>query len=38
VDLLSTNGTFLNGRQISSAVAFPGDQLGFGLHLVTLPR
>jgi len=37
VDLLSTNGTFLNGRQISSAVAFPGDQLGFGLHLVTLP-
>jgi hypothetical protein len=37
VDLLSTNGTFLNGRRISSAIALPGDQLGFGLQLVALP-
>lgn len=36
VDLLSTNGTFLNNRRISSAIALPGDQLGFGQHLVAI--
>jgi len=38
VDLLSTNGTYLNGRRISSALAFPGDELGFGQQLVALPE
>lgn len=38
VDLLSTNGTYLNGRRISSAVALPGDELSFGLHRAYIPQ
>lgn len=38
VDLLSTNGTYLNGRLVSSAVAYPGDELAFGTVRVFLPR
>jgi hypothetical protein len=38
VDLLSTNGTYLNGRPISSAVARPGDEVCFGGHALRLPR
>ncbi len=29
-DLGSTNGTFINGEQISDAVAYPGDFINFG--------
>jgi len=38
VDLLSTNGTYLNGRRISSADALPGDQVSFADVVITLPR
>jgi hypothetical protein len=38
IDLLSTNGTYLNGRRISSADALPGDELAFADVVVTLPR
>jgi pSer/pThr/pTyr-binding forkhead associated (FHA) protein len=32
VDLDSTNGTFLNGKRISEAIASPGDELSFDRH------
>jgi pSer/pThr/pTyr-binding forkhead associated (FHA) protein len=38
VDLLSTNGTYLNGRHISSAVALPGDEVSFGGCAMRVPR
>jgi hypothetical protein len=38
IDLLSTNGTCLNGRRISTAVAMPGDELTFGAQRVQLPH
>jgi hypothetical protein len=37
IDLLSTNGTYLNGRRVSSAVALPGDELAFGAQRFYLP-
>jgi hypothetical protein len=37
LDLGSTNGTWLNGRRISSAVAQPGDELGLADHRLVLP-
>jgi pSer/pThr/pTyr-binding forkhead associated (FHA) protein len=38
VDLLSTNGTYVNGRRVSSAVVLPGDEVSFGGHALHLPR
>jgi hypothetical protein len=37
LDLGSTNGTWLNGRRISSAVGQPGDELALADHRLTLP-
>ena len=38
LDLGSTNGTWLNGRRISSAVGQPGDELALANHRLILPR
>jgi pSer/pThr/pTyr-binding forkhead associated (FHA) protein len=37
LDLGSTNGTWLNGRLVSSAVAQPGDVLSLADHPVVVP-
>jgi hypothetical protein len=37
LDLGSTNGTWLNGRRITSAIAQPGDELGLADHRLVLP-
>jgi hypothetical protein len=37
LDLGSTNGTWLNGRRITSAVARPGDELDLGDRRFVLP-
>jgi hypothetical protein len=38
LDLDSTNGTWLNGRRITSAVGQPGDELALAGHRLLLPR
>jgi hypothetical protein len=37
LDLGSTNGTWLNGRRITSAVAQPGDELSLADYVMRLP-
>jgi hypothetical protein len=38
LDLGSTNGTWLNGRRITSAIALPGDELALADHRFLLPE
>lgn len=37
-DLDSTNGTHINGKRITRAIAQPGDQLGVGQVVLTVSR